>query len=263
MPFSSSSNLVALLPPLWALLLLAGTGIDVVRRRWPSRIRLKEGVDDKRPQQKPLFAVFVDDEDIMATQGVATTIGDGETSAEYTGEHTLPPPPSALLFIPLLEAVAWLVVVFASLDQRFSFSVVSVGTAVAWVRSLPAFSAIVSMLRLAFLQLYAFFAQLRRRRSRTAPLALLSLYAVHLLDTGFSLVQQARQARHADTVSIFSLLRVVDIFLIAYLISTVLQMPLSIPAVATSGDKVCLPHPPLSRISRPTLPPAEPTTTIS
>jgi hypothetical protein len=88
-------------------------------------------------------------------------------------------------------------------------------------------------------QLYAFLSQLRRH-SRTAPLSLLSLYIVFLLDTSFALVQQARSV-HIDTIlSLLFLSRLPDLLLMMYLVAEVLQMPLNRPlliaAEATDED---------------------------
>lgn len=84
-------------------------------------------------------------------------------------------------------------------------------------------------------QLFASISQLRRR-SATAPLSLLSLYVVLLIDAGFSLVQQTRSARPEGPISLATLSRFPDLLLILVLTGEVLQTPLNAPLVIADHE---------------------------
>ncbi|GAA6016243.1 hypothetical protein JCM10207_000442 [Rhodosporidiobolus poonsookiae] len=210
-PDLGDSLAVALLPPVWAVLLLTISGVRWLRRRRGGRIRLAVEDDPSTPRQKSLFTVFVEDEDILTAAGVPSLADGAEEPLYAAGEAVLPPPPLAIALVPLLEAVGWagaLLFLFAQRAVPPWVVVAYAGHALAW--------------------LYAFLAQLGRR-SATAPLSLLSLYVCFLLDTAFALVQQARASRTADFPSSAFLFRILDLLLVAYLISEILQMPLSAP----------------------------------
>lgn len=118
-PASSNFPLwLAWVPPLWALLLVILYAWRAFRRRClPKRIRLPEADQDGRPRQKSLFAVFVEDEDILAA-------ADGECNdIETTGamrEAVLPPTPLAVFLIPLVETLGWLAVTIFSFTRPTS-----------------------------------------------------------------------------------------------------------------------------------------------
>jgi hypothetical protein len=140
---SSSADVVSLLPPLWALSLATGEGVKAIRRRWSGQIRLQEDEGAGIDQQKPLFAVFVEDEDILAAQGVEAAPVDTSTGYESAGEAALPPRPFAIVFIPAFETLACsAVLLYAVLEQeqeaqRFPNLLFAAGRALAWVRGFP------------------------------------------------------------------------------------------------------------------------------
>ncbi|GAA5843446.1 hypothetical protein JCM11251_001410 [Rhodosporidiobolus azoricus] len=202
--------ILAFLPPIWALLLLAISVTKALRRRRPGRIQLDEA-QKGQDEQKPLFSVFIEDEDILAAEGVDTNVLGGAEDVQITGEAVLPPPSLALVLIPLLETVGWSVnflLLFLQGGISLAEPLAAIGRAVAW--------------------LFVLLTQMRRR-SATAPLSLLSLYVILLVESVFGLAQQARAQRGVDVPLGFLLDRLPDLLLIGYLIAAILQMPLNAP----------------------------------
>ncbi|GAA5888564.1 hypothetical protein JCM6882_008999 [Rhodosporidiobolus microsporus] len=207
---SVGSLVVALLPPACALLLLSLQAIKALRRRRGGRIRLEEQ-GRREGGQKPLFSVFVEDEDVLAAEGIdASALGDADET-RTVGEAVLPPPPIALVLVPLVETLGWTAdLLFLLLQSKATWleKLAATGRAVSW--------------------LFALTSQMRRR-SATAPLSLLSLYSILLLDSAFALVQQARASHGADLPAALLLPRLPDLLLVGYLIAAILQMPLNAP----------------------------------
>ncbi|GAA5864726.1 hypothetical protein JCM8547_008286 [Rhodosporidiobolus lusitaniae] len=205
-PSSDFLSLVVFLPPLWTVLLLAVQGVRAVQRRWRGGIRLEE---DKDPQ-KPLFSVFVEDSDILAAAGVDADVTESSEGTTDVGEAVLPPPPLAVVLVPLVESLGWAALAFHRLRREASFmDVLAVtGRAGTW--------------------LYAFLFQLSRRTA-TAPLALLSLYVVLLGEALVSLALQARSVEGDPFLSALFLDRLADALLNSYLIAAILHMPLNAP----------------------------------
>ncbi|BGP41473.1 hypothetical protein JCM10449v2_005460 [Rhodotorula kratochvilovae] len=221
-PTSTWIRLFPALPALWALLLLLfDLGGRVHRRLRPGRIQLDEDTDKDRVH-RPLFAVFVQDEDILACPEFSEDGRVDDGLADAGAGAVLPPPPLALTVIPLVEAVGWTATfVIIAVQRRGSVTdyLLLASHAVAWG--------------------YASTAQICRR-SWAAPLSLLSLYAVLLLDTPLALVQQARSASTSpDLPSLLLLHRVPDLFLTSLVIASILQMPLNPPLhlASKAGDR--------------------------
>ncbi|GAA6040571.1 hypothetical protein JCM8097_005469 [Rhodosporidiobolus ruineniae] len=207
----SLSRLIPSLPVLYAALLLLLRLVSTLRRSRRGQIRLEEQDEDGQPRQKPLFSVFVEDEDILAAYGAERTTEETVEDARRAGEALLPPPPLAVAVVPLVEAVGWGVVTLDALLRRRETTLDLLsdgGRAVAW--------------------LYAFLSQLSRRCA-TAPLALFPLYFLFLLDCVFAVVQQARAVQGASFPSSLFLPRVPDLVLVGYLLWEVAGMPMKAP----------------------------------
>ncbi|GJN90292.1 hypothetical protein Rhopal_003300-T1 [Rhodotorula paludigena] len=208
-PASSNFPLwLAWVPPLWALLLVVLYAWRAFRRRYlPKRIRLPEADEDGRPRQKPLFAVFVEDEDILAAADVECN--DIETTGAMR-EAVLPPTPLAVVLIPLVETLGWLAVTI------FSFT-----------RPTGSHGDLLRLLSFAGAWAIAFTLQLWRRTA-TAPLSLLSLYVAFSLHALVNLVEYAR-SNAATPPSLPLLARFANLLLLAFLVTAILRMPLSPP----------------------------------
>lgn len=104
-------------PAAWALLLLFLQGIRATRRRAAPDGAIRLAADSS--EQRPLFAVFVNDDDVLEASGFSSSharreSGDeGEADPAATAEAVLPPPPLAVVLAPLAQALGWSVVVLA------------------------------------------------------------------------------------------------------------------------------------------------------
>ncbi|GEM08696.1 ATP-binding cassette transporter [Rhodotorula toruloides] len=213
----SSSTLIPLIPwvPLvWAAMLFLVQFLKRLNKRCkPKRIRLEED-EGPGPRQKPLFAVWVDDEDILEAEGAGTASAGDVEILEATTEAILPPPPVTVALVPLLEVVGWASILLAAALRRSGPRrelLLYAGHGIAWA--------------------YALCRQLWRRTA-TAPLALLSLYLVMLLESLLAVLQDLRMystISTADLPALAHLKRLPDLFLICLLISVIFQMPLSPP----------------------------------
>ncbi|CDR36136.1 RHTO0S01e15060g1_1 [Rhodotorula toruloides] len=215
-PFSSSTliRLFPWVPLAWAALLFLVQVAKRLKKRYrPKRIRLDED-EGYGPRQKPLFAVWVEDEDILEAEGVGQSSVEDVEILEATTEAVLPPPPVMVALVPLLEVIGWATILLAAAVRRSSpkqelLQLVAHG--VAWA--------------------YALCRQLWRRTA-TAPLALLSLYVVLLLNSLLAVVQDLRMYStipSADLPALAQLKRLPDLVLICFLISAIFQMTLSPP----------------------------------
>uniref|UniRef100_A0A0K3C7N0 BY PROTMAP: gi/647394901/emb/CDR36136.1/ RHTO0S01e15060g1_1 [Rhodosporidium toruloides] n=1 Tax=Rhodotorula toruloides TaxID=5286 RepID=A0A0K3C7N0_RHOTO len=215
-PFSSSTliRLFPWVPLAWAALLFLIQVAKRLKKRYkPKRVRLNEE-EESGPRQKPLFAVWVEDEDILEAEGVGQSSAEDVEILEATTEAVLPPPPVAVALIPLLEVIGWTTILLASALRRSAPKqglLLHVAHGGAWA--------------------YALCRQLWRRTA-TAPLALLSLYVVLLLDSLLAVVQDLRMYSTIpsfDLPALAQLKRLPDLVLICCLISVIFQMPLSPP----------------------------------
>ncbi|GAA5998451.1 uncharacterized protein JCM10292_002702 [Rhodotorula paludigena] len=206
--YSNFSLSLSWVPPLWALVLVTLYAWRAFRLRYlPKRIRLPETDEDGRPRQKPLFAVFVEDEDILAAADVECN--DIETTGAMR-EAVLPPTPLAVVLIPLVETLGWLAVTI------FSF-----------MRPTGSNGDLLRLLSFSGAWAIAFTLQLWRRTA-TAPLSLLSLYVVFSMHALADLVDYARS--HTDTApSLLLLAQFANMLLLAFLVTAILRMPLSPP----------------------------------
>ncbi|GAA5987197.1 hypothetical protein JCM11641_006056 [Rhodosporidiobolus odoratus] len=202
---STLSTLAGFITPLWALLLVLIQSVREFKRRRRRPIYLEDDDDPSQPRQKPLFSVFVEDADILATEGVSLAALGTEDGVQASREAVLPPPPLALMLVPTVEQAAWwgITLYLLARRQHFELGMLSAaGRALSWT--------------------YAFFTQLSRRTS-TAPVALLSLYLIFLLDAVWGLVDFAR--KHSDVYYP----RLLDLLLVIYLVGEIFRMPLSAP----------------------------------
>lgn len=233
-PFSSST-FIRLFPWVtlaWAALLLVAQVAKRLKHRLnPKGIRLDKD-EGQVSRQKPLFTVWVDDEDILEAAGVGQdSTGDGEV-LEATAEAVLPPPPVTVALLPLVEMVGWTTIALASAVRRSASRdgvLLTAAHGVVWVNSRV--KASIGRRADSFTQAYALCRQLWRRTA-TAPLALLSLYVVLLLDSLLAVVQDLRSyntVSPSDLPALSQLKRLPDLALICFLISVVFQMPLAPP----------------------------------
>ncbi|GAA6050693.1 hypothetical protein JCM3770_000895 [Rhodotorula araucariae] len=209
---STWTRILPALPALWALLLLL---LDLVQRLrrvlQPRRIRLEDD-PGREPGQRPLFAVFVQEDDIISCcpPDHDDERRQDDPAAEGSGP-AMPPPPLATTVVPVVEVVGWTAAFIVAAVQRTSATriLLSASHAVAWG--------------------YASTSQLCRR-DPTAPLALLSLYVLLLLDTVFVLVQQARTLSTSPSPHLLPFLRrIPDLLLTSLLVTSILEMPLNAP----------------------------------
>ncbi|BGP56557.1 hypothetical protein JCM8202v2_004182 [Rhodotorula sphaerocarpa] len=203
-------------PAAWALLLLFLQGIRATRRRAAPDGAIRLAADSS--EQRPLFAVFVNDDDVLEASGFSSSHArresgnEGEADPAATAEAVLPPPPLAVVLAPLAQALGWSVVILAH--------AVYDGGAILSASLLAAAAH-------AFAWGYALARQLARR-TPTAPLALLSLYVVLMLDALLAVVQQLRQFS-VGPAPLSTLTRLPNLLLTLVLISSIFQMPLNAP----------------------------------
>lgn len=121
-PFSSSTliRLFPWVPLAWAALLFLVQVAKRLKKRYrPKRIRLDED-EGYGPRQKPLFAVWVEDEDILEAEGVGQSSVEDVEILEATTEAVLPPPPVMVALVPLLEVIGWATILLAAAVRRSS-----------------------------------------------------------------------------------------------------------------------------------------------
>ncbi|GAA5991157.1 hypothetical protein JCM10908_006564 [Rhodotorula pacifica] len=223
-------RIAAFAPAVWSLLLLAITAARAMqRRRARGAIRLEthanEDEEETLKRDRPLFSVFVTDEDVLEASGLSHDAADAieeDASLAAVAEAILPPTPLLVVLVPLAEVLAWAVVSLAYIvEYRGPVVVFSLLAALSHV----------------FAWGFALATQLRRRTS-TAPLGLLSLYVVILLDALLAVVQQLRRLSH-EHAHITSLTRLPDLVATAIVIASICGMPITAPLeIAVKPDSL-------------------------
>ncbi|KDE05641.1 hypothetical protein MVLG_04012 [Microbotryum lychnidis-dioicae p1A1 Lamole] len=219
-------------------------------------------LDDSTEDDRPLFSLFITEQDILEVEGllqdahsgsmedeVRVGVGVGSGAAEPTAEETneltrdklealLPPPPITLIALPFLELVGWsFVLLRAVLSEEWS----------GWGHA----ASHVSALHIAPVWLFAFARELGSR-SRLPPFSSLLLFLLLLVNASINAVQAYHIMAYNGSPEAMPwaiVLLFCDLVACAQLVLVIIRMPLRIPLASVlrdqaRGDQRARPHSP-------------------
>ncbi|SCZ87687.1 BZ3500_MvSof-1268-A1-R1_Chr2-2g05153 [Microbotryum saponariae] len=255
----------------WAPLALVGlyavyTAVRYARARLVAHRKGDESLetgdirlDDSTEDDRPLFSLFITEQDILEVEGLlqdahSGSMGDelrdgvGSGAAETTEETNeltrdklealLPPPPIPLIALPFLELVGWSFVLLRAVLSKESSG---------WVHA----ASHVSALHIAPVWLFAFARELGSR-SRLPPFSSLLLFLLLLVNASINTVQTYHIMVYngsPEAVPWAIVLPLGDLAACAQLVLVIIRMPLRIPLASVlrdqaRGDQRARPHSP-------------------